>query len=78
MKSIQIIRLKNNFIVQYHPAFMLGWSVTRAVKEFTKRRKCEEQSFIFTFPREGEGWVRRNAPTLMRRGFELLLLDLER
>ena len=45
-----------------------------AVKEFTKRRKCREYSFCFTFPKEGKGYVQRcaSAPALRGGGFEVL------
>ena len=44
-----------------------------AVREFTKRRKCREQSFTFTFPRERKDWVWIPAPALRGRDCEFLL-----
>ena len=40
-----------------HNQYLLRWPGTRAVKEFTKRRKCGEHSSYFTFPGEGKGWL---------------------
>ena len=48
----------------------LGWSVTWAVKEFTKRRKCREYS-LFTFQERVMQW--RDPAVLRGGGFELLL-----
>ena len=46
--------------------------MTQAMKEFTERRKCREQSFIH-FPRKESGMVWRDTPPLRSGDFELLL-----
>ena len=50
--------------------WVLGWSVTWAVKEFTKRRKCREYS-LFAFQERVRQW--RDPAVLRGGGFELLL-----
>ena len=58
------------YVSRYSYSKVLGWSVTRAVKEFTKRRKWKV--FIHS-PRKERGMVWSGTPALRGGGFELLL-----